>query len=76
MQFFSPYLYSMLCILLFPASFGLSFQAAILEDLIKMCTIHVYCIYIYAARYVIKIELYSTILVREQQISRLKSSLL
>lgn len=50
MQFMKPYLYSICCVLLFPASFGLSFQAAVLEDLIKICTIHVYCIYIYAAR--------------------------
>ncbi|KRT85896.1 hypothetical protein AMK59_2924 [Oryctes borbonicus] len=50
MQFIRPYLYSVFYILLFPASFGLSFQAAILDDLIKVCTIHVYCIYIYAAR--------------------------
>ncbi|GJQ73535.1 hypothetical protein Trydic_g13886 [Trypoxylus dichotomus] len=50
MQFIRPYLYSVFYILLIPASFGLSFQAAILDDLIKICTIHVYCIYIYAAR--------------------------
>ena len=32
-------------------SLGLSIQLALLQDLISMMTIHIYCFYVYASRY-------------------------
>ncbi|XP_022911262.2 phosphatidylinositol N-acetylglucosaminyltransferase subunit Q [Onthophagus taurus] len=49
-EFIKPHLYSIFYVLLIPAGFGVSYQAAVIDDLIKFCTIHVYCIYNYAAR--------------------------
>lgn len=33
-----------------PAMFGLTYQAALFSDLVAFATLHVYCIYVYAAR--------------------------
>lgn len=37
-------------LLVIPGSFGLSFQAALVSDLVTFSTFHIYCIYVYAAR--------------------------
>lgn len=42
-------------LLVIPGSFGLTYQAALISDLISFATFHVYCIYVYAARYVVNI---------------------
>lgn len=37
-------------LLIIPGAFGLTYQAALISDLISFATFHVYCIYVYAAR--------------------------
>ena len=44
----SPYLYQVLYILCF---FGISLAIGAICDLIRLLTIHLYCFYIYSARY-------------------------
>lgn len=46
----SPLLSFALYLLVFPGACGLSFQAALLSDLLTFSTFHIYCIYVYAAR--------------------------
>lgn len=36
--------------LVLPGALGLSFQIAMISDIISIATFHVYCIYVYAAR--------------------------
>ncbi|KAK4874938.1 hypothetical protein RN001_014298 [Aquatica leii] len=47
----SPLLRLGLYLLIIPGAFGLSFQAALISDLITFSTFHVYCIYVYATRF-------------------------
>lgn len=41
-------------LLIIPGSLGLTYQIALLTDLFAFTTFHVYCIYVYAARYINK----------------------
>ncbi|KAF5288308.1 hypothetical protein FQR65_LT12041 [Abscondita terminalis] len=47
----SPLLTFGLYLFIIPGGFGLSFQAALITDFITFSTFHVYCIYVYAARF-------------------------
>lgn len=40
-------------LLIIPGAMGLTYQAALISDVVSFATFHVYCIYVYAARYVI-----------------------
>lgn len=46
----TPLLHFALYLLVFPGACGLSFQAALLSDLVAFSSFHIYCIYVYAAR--------------------------
>lgn len=50
LQATSPLLKLGLHLLVIPGALGLSFQAALISDLVAFSTFHVYCIYVYAAR--------------------------
>ncbi|XP_031354888.1 phosphatidylinositol N-acetylglucosaminyltransferase subunit Q isoform X2 [Photinus pyralis] len=46
----TPLLHLALYLLVFPGACGLSFQVALLSDLVAFSSFHIYCIYVYAAR--------------------------
>ncbi|XP_019754159.2 phosphatidylinositol N-acetylglucosaminyltransferase subunit Q [Dendroctonus ponderosae] len=50
LQAMQPILEANFQLLLLPALFGVSYQLAIICDIISLATFHVYCIYVYAAR--------------------------
>ncbi|KAL1517811.1 hypothetical protein ABEB36_001534 [Hypothenemus hampei] len=45
-----PYFEKYFTLLLIPSAFGITFQIALICDLLSMSTFHIYCIYVYAAR--------------------------